>query len=555
MAAALTGRTEQARQLVTETDDVCQRARIEAELASAEDGDQTAIDAWRQVYRACTSDGQKLHTLDRLAREGFLDREALDGLRAHYPEAVEEIELDHAIMSAAGPDADERLRTWETRSPLASVYRADLVRKDDPRKAADILTDATARHNDPRLLRLAIDRYTGAGEWKLAEELTEQTIAATGAVWPGRADVLRRLLLITWALREWPKAAGTSRSLLELDADDDDARWSLVIAQIHMDEMGQGWQTLNRGGTVIRAATAGRTQYLLELTRRFADAECVAHTALKAIKAFPDDHEVQAAALNTLTLGLDLSDLVEEVGGEISAAWSSFFERYPDSLYFSAFALREGENPFGDIEEMMRAHACGYEKVLATIRDQQFPLGALKRFSGKPYAATFLYCPLGYDLAGSLEPSDIGAEFAVAREAREHVVLVDASALYTLALIPRIATALIAMTHRPAIIDAAFLDLIASDDHFNTPSNWSMDFDQTRDRMIVTERPQEMIDRQRAQIRAMLETARTLRRIGHPALVHLTSPEPDRDSPWHLTVDAAKDIGAILWSDFEVHVG
>ena len=549
VAAALTGRTDQARELVTETDDAYQRARIEAELASAEHGGQTAIAAWRRTFRACTSDDQRLHALDRLAKEGFLDHEALGALRAHYPEAVGDIELDHAVMSATGPEADEQLRAWEARSPLASVRRAELAREDDPRKAAEILTDATARHNDPRLLRLAIDCYTEAGEWKLAEELAEQALADGGTLWPGRADVLRRLLLITWALRAWPKVASTSRSLLEIDADDDDARWALATAQVHTGELEQAWHTLGRAGTVFRATTPGRCQYLLELTRRFADVENVARTALEAIKTFPDDHEVQAAALNALTLGPDLSGLTEEVSGEITAAWSSFFERYPDSRYFSAFALREGENPLADIEEMMRAHARGYEEVLATIRDQQLPLGALKRFSGKPYAATFLYRPLGYHPAGSSAPPDIDYELAVAREARDHAVLVDASALYTLALLPQIASALIALTHRPAVIDAAFMDLIASDDHFNTPSNWTMDFDHTRDRVVVTEHPQEMIDRQRALIRLMLETARTLRRVAHPALVHLTSPDPEKDSPWNLTLDAAKESGAILWTD------
>jgi predicted nucleic acid-binding protein/tetratricopeptide (TPR) repeat protein len=549
VAAALTGRTDQARELAAETDNAYQRARIEAELASAELGGQAAIAAWRRVYRACTSDDQKLHALDQLAKEGFLDHEALDALRAQYPEAVGDIELDHAVMSATGPDADEQLRAWEARSPLASVRRAQLARTDDPRKAAEILSDATARHNDPRLLRLAIDCYTEAGEWKLAEELAEQTLADGGTLWPGRADVLRRLLLITWALREWTKVASTSRNLLEIDADDDDARWALAIAQVHTGELEQAWHTLGRAGTVVRAATPGRCQYLLELTRRFADAKQVARTALEAIKVFPDDHDVQAAALNALTLGPDLSGLAEEVGGEITAAWSSFFERYPDSRYFSAFALREGENPLADIEEMMRAHARGYEEILATIRDQQFPLGALKRYSGKPYAATFLYRPLGYHPAGSSAPSDIDYELAVAREARDHTVLVDASALYTLALLPQYATALIALTHRPALIDAAFMDLIASDDHFNTPSNWTMDFDHTRDRVVVTEHPQETIDRQRALIRAMLETARTLRRVAHPALVHLASPDPERDSPWNLTLDAAKESGAIVWTD------
>jgi len=549
MAAALTGRTSQARQLAAETDDDYQRARIAAEIASAEQGGQAAADAWQRAFQACTSDDQRLHALDRMAKEGFVVQEALEALRPNYPEAIEDIELNYAIMSVTGPDADEQLRAWEARSPLASVRRADLVRRADPEKAAAILTDATVRHHDPHLLWLAIDCYTDAGEWSRAEALAEQTLVNSGMLWPGRASVLRRLLVITWALRDWPKVASTSQSMLEIDAGDDDARWALAIAQVHIGEFEHAWNTLNRGVTAIQATTPGRFHYLLELTRRFGDAERVARTALGAITRFPDDHEVHAAALHALALGPDLSDLAEDVSGEIAAAWSTFFERYPDSRYFSAYALSEGENPFADIEEAERTRAHGYRDVLATIRDQQLPIGILGHFSGKPYAATFLYRPLGYHLAGSAAQSDIDYELGVAREARDRPVLVDASALYTLALLPRIAPALIALTYRPTIIEAAFLDLIASDDHFNLPSTWTMVFDHTHNRMVAIEHSQEVIDRQRTLIRAMLETARALRRVAHPSLLHLASPDREWDSPWPLTLDAAKDSGAILWSD------
>jgi hypothetical protein len=549
IAAVLTGKVDQARDLAAQTDDAYQRARIEAEFASAGGDSQTSITAWRRAYNAATTDDQKLQALDRLAKEGFLDQHALDALRDEHPSDVEEIEFLHAITSTTGPDADERLRAWEARSPLASVQRASLIRQDDPRKAVEILTDAAGRHNDPRLLLMAISCYIEAGEWKLAEDLAEQTVADGGSLWPGRGIVLRRLLTITWELRSWPKVARTSRALLEIDPDDEDARWFLAMAQFHTGEMEAAWHTLNRAGTLPPAALAGRACYLLELMRRFGDAELVARTALDAIKAFPGDQDVHAAALNALVQGPDLSGLAEQVGGEITAAWASFIEQYPESRYFTAFALREGENPFADIEAMMREHAEGFQKVLAAVRDNLLPLGMLTRFSGKPYAATFIYRPLGYHRAASPGPLDIAHELTIAREARSHDVIVDASALYTLALIPGVAPILTAQTHRPAVTDAAFSDLIASDDHFNMPSNWSLDYDHVHHRLIATEHSAEVADRQRTLIRRMLETARTLRRITHPTLQHLTVPAPEQEAVWRLTLDAAKETGAILWSD------
>lgn len=554
LAGALTGRTDVARGLADQTEDPYQRARIEAELAGAEGGGAAAVEAWQKVHTAATRDDQKLEALDRMAKDGFLDRQALSALSAQYPDAAEAIELDYAIMSVTGPDADEKLRGWERSSALASVRRADLARRESPTRAAEILIDATDQYHDPRLLRMAIDCYADAGEWELAEDLAEQTLVEGGALWPGRTDVLRRLLMITIATRDWPKVARTARDLLELDTHDEDARWSLTIAQAHCGEMDEAWHTLNRHGPVITATTAGRAVYLLELARRFADAERVARTALKAVEAFPDDQVVHAAALNALALGPDMSALGEQISGEITATWSSFLERYPDSRYFSAFALQEGHNPFAEIEATMRAHAQGFEKILAAIRDQQLPLGMLERFSGKPYAASFLYRPLGYHHAGSAAQADIDYELDVARSARERPVLIDASALYTLALIPDIAPALIALTHRTAVTDVSLRDLIASDDHFNVPSNWSMEFDHAHDRIVVAEKPAAMIERQRTLIRAMLDTARTLRHITRPALKHPQLMRElergaDRESSWRFTLDAAKETGALVWSD------
>jgi hypothetical protein len=50
-------------------------------------------------------------------------------------------------------------------------------------------------------------------------------------VMPGRATVLRRLMEIQTSQQDWPKVAIACRSLLELDENDDDARWNLALAE------------------------------------------------------------------------------------------------------------------------------------------------------------------------------------------------------------------------------------------------------------------------------------------------------------------------------------
>jgi hypothetical protein len=47
----------------------------------------------------------------------------------------------------------------------------------------------------------------------------------------------------------------------------------------------------------------------------------------------------------------------------------------------------------------------------------------------------------------------------------------------------------------------------------------------------------------------MLAMARDLRRVIHPALIHLPSMDQQREPVWLLNVDAAKDTDAVLWAD------
>jgi hypothetical protein len=282
MGAALTGRVHQVQELAAHAPEGFARKRIEAELAShpAVDTHVPAADAWVSTYRAATTDQERLHALRGLAMEGALDRVALDELRDRQPSAIAEIEANADVMSITGPDADLRLREWEARNPLASLRRADLIRVSDPPRAVDILLDATARWNDPRLLLMAIDCYVDAGDWVRAGELASQAIANVGTLWPGRATILRRIVDVQTALMDWPKVAAACRDLLEFDPHDNDARWGLAHAQFRDGEPLEAWKTVRRANLREDASTPQRAIFLMELVRRHATATHVAHTDL-----------------------------------------------------------------------------------------------------------------------------------------------------------------------------------------------------------------------------------------------------------------------------------
>jgi tetratricopeptide (TPR) repeat protein len=551
MGAVLTGRFAQARELIDSAPDGYVRLCIEAELASADPshiGSPTAVEAWRATLRAAATDEEKLRTLRRLAMEGASDRAVLEGLKARYPQAAAEIETLSTIASVSGPDADERLRALETRSPLASVRRAELLRHDDPEGAAELLIDANTRWRNPRLLLLALDCYQDAGRWEQADRVAQDALAQIGPQWSGRATVMRRLADIQSARNDWPKVEMTCRALLEIDQNDEGARWALAHAQYRGGDPQQAWQTFKRAAALPNVITPVQARLLLDLSRRYADAVEVARTALAMLHAFPDDQDVHAAVIGSVTLRFDRTELPEDIGSEVTVAWQSFFERYPDSERFTAYTIHD-DNPLADIEEQIRQQARTYREVEDRIRDQNHPIGMLEVVAGKPYSAIFSYRPLGYHRVAFPGDQDNALELDLARASLAGNCLVDASALYTLALLPDVAPTLIALLSRPAITDIALRDLVEADDMFGLPSEGTLSYDFGLGRVVAVGTDAEVADRQRTQIGSMLTTARGFRRIIHPALVHLQSIRPHREPTWTLTLDAAKHNGTSLWAD------
>jgi tetratricopeptide (TPR) repeat protein len=551
MGAALNGRVDQARELVAHAPEGFPRKRIEAELAShpAVSGETPAADAWVDAYQAATTDQEKLHALRGLAMEGAIDRVNIGELRTRHPDAIAEIEANSEVMSIAGPQADIRLRELEHLNPLASLRRAEILRTSDPQHAANVLVDANDRWNDPRLLLMAIDCYVDAGDWSQAAELASQAIANVGILWPGRATVLRRILDIQTMLANWPKVATASRHLLELDPNDIDARWSLAHALFRDGDPEEAWRSVNRTNLSTDVSNPQRAMFLMELVRRHATADQVAQTALTMLRSFPNDHDVHATAIHTVAMRRDQTELPEDLGTQISEAQVSFFTLYPDSTVLTNHRIRDDGQPLADIAPDLRQRAATYQDALAAVQEKTLPIGILGQAFGKPYAAIFLYRPLGYHHAAFSQDADIATELEIARSALTDTCFIDASALYTLTLLPDHDQVLLALAQRPTITDAALRDLLVAEDLLSLPTQGTFTFDPATNEVAAIRNNPDVTRRQQQQIQAMLTSARRLRRLVHPVLRHLRPLRQEQEHVWLLTLDAAKHTDSAIWAD------
>jgi hypothetical protein len=377
--------------------------------------------------------------------------------------------------------------------------------------------------------------------------MAQQALTESGPLWPGRATVLRRLANVDMTLHDWPGTMSACRALLELDDRDDDARWILAYCQARDGDPAEAWRTLRRHGEP-RPTTPDRAVFLLDLVRRFCDAAQVARTALSQLHAFPDDETVHLAAMNAINLRVDRADLPEDIGQEVTEAWRLFFERYPASTRIVQYSLADNVLP-ADMEAMMRAHAAGYQAARDHVLNNLVPIGMLSPVVGEPYAAIFLYRPLGMNRIASPIEQDIDIELRHAQVAQDQGCVVDASALYTLTLIPVVAPVLLGILGRALTTAAGLTDLLAADDYFALPAQGTMGFDPDADRFFATETNPDIRRRQQEQISAMLANARNMRRIGHARLIHLPPLMEQGEPPWLLNVDAAKTTDSFLWCD------
>jgi tetratricopeptide (TPR) repeat protein len=481
--------------------------------------------------------------------EGATDETVLNAIAVNYPDVAEELRVTSSIVSMSGPGADAELRSLESVSPLASVRRAHLLRPENPEAAAEILIDANERWHHPRLLLMAIDCYQQAGLLGDADRVAQETLAEQGPDWPGRVTVLRRLADIRSMQMDWSKVEQTCRTLLEIDQNDEDARWILAHAQYRRGNPQLAWETLNRGLASPQAASPSRAILLLDLARRYASAEVVARTAMEILNAYPDDREIHASVMQSVTFRVDRSDLPESLGLQITSAWESFFDKYPDNTNFIPYKVGSDDNPLVEIEDKVRKQAEGYKQVLDKVRTLGLPVGMLDLVIKKPYASIFPHRPLGYHRMGFTGESDIALEVSAAKTALTGRCVVDASALYTLAILPEVASVLSGLLAKPTVIDAAILDIVAADYMFALPSEGTLTYDSQTGKVIGLPPDDDAIATQRDQIASMLKHARNYRQIPHPELVVLASPKSGHVPVWMLLVDAAKHLNIPLWAD------
>ncbi|MFE9647659.1 hypothetical protein ACFYO0_26795 [Streptomyces sp. NPDC006365] len=121
LVAAMTGRQQEAQQLLAGMTSAFAQAHVRAVLAESRLADDTstpeAKDLWLQVWEAADTEGEQLTAAAGLAAAGA-DLPDLDHLKADFPDLVAEIELLARALRGSGSDELAVLRANVAQSPV-----------------------------------------------------------------------------------------------------------------------------------------------------------------------------------------------------------------------------------------------------------------------------------------------------------------------------------------------------------------------------------------------------------------------------------------------------
>ena len=246
LIAAMTGRSAQAREMVSSLDDAYSRAEIEALLAENDGDDNAARGQWRSAWDHARHSGEKLYSAMAIARLGGVLPD-LTELRSKHPEPVAEIELVAQVLGASARVASLRANLYASRlfvSELAGRYHAD----GNDAQAAETYADGARHWSDPNLLLIAAATYRSAGMPTEAAQCAEQALDLGGSEWSGIRDAIGLIIEIESARRHWNEAAKAARRLVLAAPADTQAEWILVICQLRAADPDGAWATLTSHG-------------------------------------------------------------------------------------------------------------------------------------------------------------------------------------------------------------------------------------------------------------------------------------------------------------------
>lgn len=506
-------------------------------------------------------------TTERLARgvlEGSQDLTyrgqaalALAGIGKLQPADTEGLAEREAVMLAALNFASQQrddeayalLRQHEGAIDNARFERLRamlLARSGQLELAADRLEQAAIRYGDPTWKVAAAQYRVQAGDWESARVLALEAASAVEPRSPQWVDAHRLLIELAARQSEWRNVEQSCRAVLDVDPTDVQARWALALALFNRRRASEAWDALSANDAVPEAATPWHAHLLVNLLVELQPTRATARTLLALADRFHEDERLRAHVIMSL---VQLPD--EEFDGDAALVQraqehaADFLETYPDSPFLRSIPADDEDELIRRLRAMLMPAAERWRTAAKSVA-QGAPCGLLAAAAGRPYAAIWPHRAAGHI---PMTASDVHAADRADLTGRSAQVLVDASTLHTLALLPELWPHVRVLTKELATTEDAADDVLRARDSFVLQSAGSMAWDLDADKLTMTEAEESTSLLLRERANKMAEGLRWLKTIPWRQFTHFKDFDEGPFRAWIGLADLSIAQGATLYCD------
>lgn len=542
--AALTGRLSIAKDLSKGLKGAARHLALAA-VAESEGQSETAVRHARAAIQESGDGTTRRQALLVLAGAGALEQTDVADLPAH--EATQLL----AISLAESGQVDEAYALLR-RSGGPETARYEhlnailLGRAGDYDLAANRLIDAASKFGDPTLRVQAARFLVQAGDWEAAVEQCLNALAQLEAGSPTRVDA-HRLLIEGYAERgEWPLVERYARSVLQETPSDVPTRWVLALALTNRRKSEEAWNVLGGAATLPDPSTPWQAQLLIQLLPEHEPTAETARRLLDLADAFSDDERVRAQVITALVglpnASLEADDrLVQRAQGHTE----DFLRRFPESQYFQAIDATDEDTLVDRLGSILKPAA---ERWLATSRlvAAGAPAGLLSAAARRPYASLWPHRAPGHLPITSDDSRTSDADEWVSRTPE---VVLDASVLHTLALLPEVWPHLRERTKELVTTEDAALDVTRARESMNQPGEGTLSWNLQADLPLINELDPGVDSMLRERIAQMASGLRWTRIVPWRTFKRLTDMDQPELRPWTSLVDYCSTTGQTFYCD------
>ena len=539
------------------------KAHIAAIIAQREGRSAEASAKWTEAIDATDDLGEKANLALQLALHGHRDG-FIDLLKEGNPEIARELEMIAALFNHES-GALERFRGLANEKYRGALFLFIYLKGEGlTDEAGRVAREGAQKWSDPDLWIESAKYLYNTGRPKDAITDIHAALAAAPSNWGGRRAAYRQLVEAFSHSDDWREARNAAAQLLAEEPDNPSAVWALVYCHLRLNDLPSALQTWLAGGS-LEPDSELQVGAWIELLGAFGAEVGSSQDALRIAARYPNDEQIRRGLISVLFLGpkkasdgSDESDTVDEVDADegdtepnpdreaFRELLAGYQRDFPSTPFFKEVPVDE-DDPIASMQAAFE-DAPDNSELEKQIESGALPLGFAAELFGRSYLEVLIASDSGPVFAGT---GDIAADQAAIETGAERGVVLDLSALVTLARLPEeVRPRLEGQFSIARVVVEHQRDAIAGNRIIHRDSGLSFHPGKSgRPGYLNKRTPEELADRSALGDSVEASFSR-FTSVSHPTVAAMPQRlELDFNKPFLLAIDLAREVESPLWAD------